>query len=59
MNLIKNVMNIIKKKPLTATSHEHIDILTTFDQDALLNHTAMMQMAIDYKVSHFNCTVLD
>ena len=34
------------------------DILTTFDQDALLNHTAMMQMAIDNKVSHFNCTVL-
>ena len=34
------------------------DILTTFDQDALLNHAAMMQMAINNKVSHFNCTVL-
>ena len=28
-----------------------------FDQDVLLNHAAMMQMVIDNKVSHFNCTV--
>ena len=67
MNLIKNVMNIIKKKPQTPPkvwayhhSSRFDDILTMFDQDAyaLLNHAAMMQMAIDSKLKSATSTAL-
>ena len=61
-------MNIIIKQTTLPNypSHEHIttvrrfdDILTTFDQNAaLLNYAAMMQTAINNKVSYFNCTGL-
>ena len=61
INLIKNVINKPPKVSLPcmiiSSQLRFDDILTTFDQDALLNHAAMIQMAINNKVSHFNFTV--